>query len=183
MKTLKIFVALVFTGISTLSVSAQDVVYVPTREPVVDAMLKLANVKHTDVVYDLGCGDGRIVITAAQQYEAKGVGIDIDPERIKEANENAEKAGVQDKVEFVLGDLFEADFSEASVVTLYLLSSLNLRLRPLLLEQLKPGTRIVSHAFDMDDWEPAKTQTVDGTRIYLWIVPEDPGKILGTGRK
>lgn len=173
MKTFKIFFAFILVNLMYATpVAAQDVVYVPTREPVVDAMLKLANVKASDVVYDLGCGDGRIVITAAQKYGAKGVGIDIDPERIKEANENAANSNVEDKVEFILGDLFESDFSEASVVTLYLLSSLNLRLRPSLLEQLKPGTRIVSHAFSMGDWEPEKTQTVDGTRIYLWIVPE-----------
>lgn len=158
--------------VSHSNVIAQDVVYVPTDQPVVDAMLELADVKKSDVVYDLGCGDGRIVITAARDYGATGKGIDIDPKRIEEANANATVANVQDKVEFVLADLFQTDFSEASVVTLYLLSSLNLRLRPILLEQLKPGTRIVSHAFSMGDWEPEKTEIVDGATIYLWTVPE-----------
>ena len=151
---------------------AQDVVYVPTSDTVVDAMLKLANVRSGDVVYDLGSGDGRIVIAAAKDYGARGVGIDIDPERIAESNENAAKAGVTDKVKFIKADLFESDFSEANVVTLYLLSKLNERLKPMLMEQLKPGTRVVSHAFDMGDWEPDQTQFVDGTTIYLWTIPE-----------
>lgn len=149
-----------------------DVVYVPTSEPTVMAMLEMADVDSSDIVYDLGSGDGRIVITAAKEFGAKGVGIDIDPDRIKEANENAKAAEVTDKVEFIQDDLFQSDFSEASVVTLYLLSSLNERLRPMLLEQLKPGTKIVSHAFKMGDWEPEKTETVDGNTIYLWTVPE-----------
>ncbi len=151
---------------------AQDVIYVPTSDTVVDAMLKLAKVSSGDVVYDLGSGDGRIVIAAAKKYGARGVGIDIDPERISESNENATEAGVTDKVEFIEADLFESDFSEATVVTLYLLSRLNERLRPILLEQLEPGTRIVSHAFDMGDWEPEETKMVDGTTIYLWTIPE-----------
>ncbi len=175
MKTLKFLsAAIMIAFFSNSSAVAQDVVYVPTKHPVVDAMLKLANVKASDVVYDLGCGDGRIVIAAAKNYGAKGKGIDIDPERIKEARENATEANVTDKVEFVLADLFESDVSEASVVTLYLLSSLNLKLRPILLEQLKPGTRIVSHAFSMGDWEPEKTETIDGATIYLWTVPGTP---------
>ncbi|QEC53392.1 methyltransferase family protein [Anseongella ginsenosidimutans] len=149
-----------------------DVPYVPTSQEVVDAMLELAGVTENDVVYDLGCGDGRIVITAAKQYGATGKGIDIDPERISEAKANAREADVEDKVEFIQADLFESDFSEASVVTLYLLSTINMKLRPILLKQLKPGTRIVSHAFDMGDWEPDETRTVNGTRIYLWTVPE-----------
>ncbi|MDX1604154.1 MAG: methyltransferase domain-containing protein [Salinimicrobium sediminis] len=151
---------------------AQDVIYVPTSDTVVDAMLKLAKVRSGDVVYDLGSGDGRIVIAAAKKYGARGVGIDIDPERISESNENALKAQVTDKVEFIEADLFESDFSEATVVTLYLLSRLNERLKPILMEQLEPGTRVVSHAFDMGDWEPEETQTVDGTTIYLWTIPE-----------
>lgn len=149
-----------------------DVPYVPTRQVVVDAMLDLAKVSEGDVVYDLGCGDGRIVITAAQKHGATGKGIDIDPERIQEAKQNAQEAGVADKVDFVQGNLFEMDFSEASVVTLYLLPSVNMKLRPQLLKQLKPGTRIVSHAFDMDDWEPEQTINVDGANLYLWTVPE-----------
>ncbi len=148
-----------------------DVPYVPTTQKVVDAMLKLANVNKKDVLYDLGCGDGRIVITAAKKYGATGTGIDIDPQRIKEAKENAEKADVGDKVNFIQADLFETDFSKATVVTLYLLPSVNLKLRPQLLKQLKPGTRIVSHAFDMGDWQPEKTETIDGSTIYFWTVP------------
>lgn len=149
-----------------------DVPYVPTKPEVVDAMLRLANVTKSDVVYDLGCGDGRIVIAAAKDYGASGVGIDIDSERIKEANENARKAGVTDKVKFIEGDLFEQDFSRATVVTLYLLPTINLKLRPQLLEQLKPGTRIVSHSFDMGDWKPEKTINVAGSVIHFWTVPE-----------
>lgn len=149
-----------------------DVPYVPTRQVVVDAMLDVAKVKKNDVVYDLGCGDGRIVITAAKKYGATGKGIDLNPERIDEANKNAEEAGVSDLVEFEVGDLFNTDFSKATVVTLYLLPSVNLKLRPILLEQLKPGTRIVSHAFDMGDWQPEQTLKVDGSTIYFWTVPE-----------
>ncbi|MFD2245342.1 SAM-dependent methyltransferase [Pontibacter ruber] len=148
-----------------------DVPYVPTRQVVVDAMLKLAKVTKDDVVYDLGCGDGRIVITAAKEYGATGTGIDINPERIKEANANAQKANVTDKVKFVEGDLFETDFSKATVVTLYLLPTVNMKLRPILLEQLKPGSRIVSHSFDMGDWKPDQTINVDGSTIYFWTVP------------
>lgn len=149
-----------------------DVPYVPTRPAVVNAMLKLANVSSKDVVYDLGCGDGRIVITAAKEYGATGKGIDINPERIAEAKANAQKANVNSKVKFAVGDLFKSDFSPASVVTLYLLPAINLKLRPQLLQQLKPGTRIVSHAFDMGDWKPEKTVEVDGATIYLWTVPK-----------
>ena len=153
-----------------------DVHYVPTPEEVVAEMLKLANVGKDDVIYDLGCGDGRIVITAAQKYGARGVGIDIDPERIKESNENARKAGVTDRVKFLQQDLFTTDFREATVVTLYLLPALNLKLRPKLLSELKPGTRIVSHAFDMGDWKPEKVvnvpSDVDQERtVYFWVVP------------
>lgn len=149
-----------------------DVPYVPTSNEVVDAMLELAKVGKNDVVYDLGCGDGRIVIAAARKYGATGTGIDINPHRIREARQNARQVGVADKVKFVEGDLFQSDFSEASVVTLYLLPAVNLKLRPILLKQLKPGTRIVSHAFDMGDWKPEQKLAVDGTTIYLWTVPE-----------
>ncbi len=152
-----------------------DVHYVPTPEAVVEEMLRVANVGKNDVVYDLGCGDGRIVITAAQKHGARGVGIDIDPQRIKESNENARKAGVTDRVKFLQQDLFETDFSEATVVTLYLLPALNVKLRPKLLRELKPGTRIVSHAFDMGDWKPDKVVTVPGLEeertVYYWVVP------------
>ena len=150
-----------------------DVIYVPTPQPVVDAMLELANVGPDDVLYDLGSGDGRIPITAAKRFGIHAVGIDINPARIREANANAEEAGVADKVTFIEGDMFDAWISEASVVTLYLLQSLNVKLRPKLLSELKPGTRIVSHSFDMaNEWEPEESRDVDGSRIYLWTVPE-----------
>jgi precorrin-6B methylase 2 len=151
---------------------AGDVPYVPTPQPVVDAMLKVAKVGKNDVLYDLGSGDGRIVNTAAQKFGTRGVGIDINPERIQEANENAKKAGVTDRVKFVQQDLFTTDFSEATVVTLYLLPEVNAKLRPKILSELKPGTRIVSHAFDMGDWKPEQTLNVDGKTIYYWVVPE-----------
>lgn len=151
-----------------------DVIYVPTSPEVVEAMLKLANVTKNDVVYDLGCGDGRIVVAAARAFGARAIGIDIDPQRIAEANANAKTAGVEGRVKFVLGDLFEQDLHDATVVTLYLLNSLNLKLRPKLWKELKPGTRVVSHAFDMGDWKPEQTQEVGGTTIYLWRIPSQP---------
>jgi precorrin-6B methylase 2 len=151
----------------------KDVPYVPTSMEVVNKMLETANVTKNDVVYDLGCGDGRIVITAVKDFGAsRGVGIDIDPQRIKEANENAQKAGVTKKVEFIEQDLFQADFRKATVVTLYLLPDVNLKLRPKLLEQLKPGSRIVSNSFTMGDWTPEKTVEADGKMIYFWTVPQ-----------
>ena len=128
--------------------------FVPSPYDVVQRMLTLAEVTRDDIVYDIGCGDGRIVITAAQRFGARGVGIDIDPQRIAEANANAERAGVQHLVQFIQQDAMTVDVSEATVVTLYLLSSSNLKLRPLLTSQLAPGSRIVSHAFSMGDWEP-----------------------------
>ncbi|MGE5647872.1 MAG: class I SAM-dependent methyltransferase [Acidobacteriota bacterium] len=149
-----------------------DVPFVPTSQELVVQMLKMANVSKDDTVYDLGCGDGRIVITAARQFGAHAVGVDINPERIKEANENAKKAGVTDKVKFIEGDLFTADIHPASVVTLYLLPNVNLKLRPRLLKELRPGTRIVSHSFDMDDWKPEKEMDVNGSRLYLWTIPK-----------
>src|SRR5213593_3571229 len=148
-----------------------DVPFVPTTEQAVQAMLKLADVKKTDIVYDLGCGDGRIVIAAAKDFGAHGIGIDIDPQRIQEANENAGKAGVTGLVEFRQQDFFDANISKASVVTLYLLSSVNLKLRPKLLNELKPGTRVVLHSFDMGDWKPDRIAEVEGRKIYLWIIP------------
>jgi 16S rRNA G966 N2-methylase RsmD len=147
-----------------------DVIYVPTPQNVVDAMLKMADVTATDVVYDLGSGDGRIPITAAQKYGARGIGIDINPERIKEANANLAKANVGDKVRFLNQDLFETDLSPATVITLYLLPSLNQKLIPKL-KALKPGTRIVSHSFDMGtEWPPEKTEDVQGRMIYYWTI-------------
>jgi precorrin-6B methylase 2 len=150
-----------------------DVIYVPTPQPVVEAMLKMADVKPNDVVYDLGSGDGRIPITAVQKFGvSKAIGIDIDPQRIKEATENAQKAGVTGKVQFLNQDLFASNFSEATVVTLYLLDTLNEKLRPKLMAELKPGTRIVSHAFRMGDWQPEKTETIEGRTIYFWTIPK-----------
>lgn len=148
-----------------------DVPYVPTPHEVVREMLQIAGVNKNDVLYDLGCGDGRIVITAAQTLGVRGVGVDIDPQRIKESNENARKAGVTDKVQFFQKDLFTMDVSKASVVTMYLLSSVNRKLRPKLFKELKPGTRIVSHDFDMDDWTPDRKKEVDGHTVYYWVIP------------
>ena len=148
-----------------------DVIFVPTPQEVVDAMLKLAKVTKNDVIYDLGSGDGRIPITAAKTYGARGVGIDIDPQRIREANENLKIAGVGDRVKFLNQDLFTTDISEATVVTLYLLPSLNLRLIPKLNSQLKPGTRIVSHSFDMGSAKPIETLNVNGRTVYFWTTP------------
>lgn len=148
-----------------------DVPYVPTPQPVVERMLDIAGVGKNDVVYDLGCGDGRIVITAARDRGARGVGIDLNPERIAEAKANAQTAGVTDKVKFVVGDLFTADFSEATVVTLYLLPDVNRALRPQLWKQLKVGTRVVSHDFDMGpEWPPEKTERVGAKTIYFWTI-------------
>ncbi|HEX8985886.1 MAG TPA: class I SAM-dependent methyltransferase [Bryobacteraceae bacterium] len=156
-----------------------DVPFVPTSQELVVQMLKLANVTNKDTVYDLGCGDGRIVITAAKDFGARAVGVDINPERIKEANENARKAGVNGKVNFVEGDLFTAEIRPATVVTLYLLPNVNMRLRPRLLKELKPGTRVVSHSFDMEDWKPDKEIEVNGSRLYLWTIPAH-GEISGS---
>jgi 23S rRNA G2445 N2-methylase RlmL len=149
-----------------------DVIFVPTPQEVVEEMLRMANVRKGDVLYDLGSGDGRIPITAAKQYGIRAIGIDIDPERIREANDNAKKAGVTNLVRFKQEDLFQANFRDATVVTLYLLPDLNVKLRPRLLAELKPGTRIVSHQFDMGDWKPDKRIELNGRLVYLWIVPE-----------
>ena len=147
--------------------------FLPSPYDVVQRMLTLAEVTRDDIVYDIGCGDGRIVITAAQRFGARGVGIDIDPQRIAEANANAERAGVQHLVQFIQQDAMTVDVSEATVVTLYLLSSSNLKLRPLLTTQLAPGARIVSHAFSMGDWEPDVLDQYEDARgntrsLYLW---------------
>ena len=147
-----------------------DVIFVPTPQEVVDAMLKLAKVTKNDVIYDLGSGDGRIPITAAKTYGARGVGIDIDPQRIKEATENLKTAGVGDRVKFLNQDLFTTDISEATVVTLYLLPSLNLKLLPKLNKELKPGTRVVSHAFDMGpDIKPKMEPVNAGNSAGHWV--------------
>lgn len=149
---------------------ALDVPYEPTSPEIVQAMLRLGSVRPGDVVYDLGCGDGRIVIEAAR-IGARGVGVDLDPQRIREARANARAAGVEEKVEFRLGDLFETDVRPATVVMLYLWPEVNLRLRPKLLAELRPGTRVVSHTHDMGDWQPQETAAVSGHRLYLWIIP------------
>lgn len=148
-----------------------DVPYVQTPDAVVDRMLELAQVAESDYVIDLGSGDGRIPIAAARKYGARGFGVDIDPARVTEANENAQQAGVTDKVEFREQDLFDTDISDASVLTMYLLARINLELRPRILDELRPGTRVVSHAFDMGDWTPDRHENVANSDVYLWIVP------------
>ena len=164
----------------TSPLRAPDVVFLPSDDAVVDAMLKLANVHRNDVVYDLGCGDGKIVIAAARKYGVRAVGIDIDPERIREANANAAAAGVTDRVKFILGDIFDeaVPIRDATVVTLFLLQRLNKQLRPRLLRELAPGTRVVSNSFNMgDDWPPQRTQLVNNFTIYLWTIPRRaPGR-------
>lgn len=150
-----------------------DVPYVATPNETVRGMLELANVSGEDVVYDLGSGDGRIPIAAAHRYDARSVGIEIKPSLVDRARKNAKLSGVQDQVTFRQQDLFEADFSEATVVTMYLFPEVNLKLRPMLFEQLEPGTRVVSHSFDMNGWAPDSTTTVNGDVLYLWTIPEE----------
>jgi ribosomal protein L11 methylase PrmA len=154
-----------------------DIGYLPTPQEAVEVMLSLAEVCEADILYDLGSGDGRVLITAAQKFGTRGVGIDIDPQRISQAIENAQQSGVSDRVMFLHQNLFESDFYEATIVVLYLLPHLNLRLRPRLLQQLKPGTRILSHDFDMGDWQPHHVQTVktpeETATVYQWIVPSE----------
>lgn len=148
-----------------------DVPYVPTQMSVVDAMLDMAKVTKSDTLYDLGCGDGRIVVRAASRFGCRGVGVDLDPERVAEANENAAKEKVTHLTRFEVGDVFRFDFSPATVVTMYLLPAVNLKLRPRLLKELKPGTRVVSHDFDMGDWTPQETREVGRSRVFLWTIP------------
>ncbi|UBF23564.1 class I SAM-dependent methyltransferase [Kovacikia minuta CCNUW1] len=154
-----------------------QVPYEPTPYPVAEAMLELAKVTQDDVVYDLGSGDGRIIITAAQKFGARGVGIDINSQLVEESRENARKAGVSDRVQFLKQDLFKADVRQATVVTLYLLPKINLKLRPILLRQLKPGTRIVSHEHSMGDWKPDQIVKIDAPdrlhTLYYWVVPKE----------
>jgi SAM-dependent methyltransferase len=176
-----------FSGLALLAASTpgwaqeRDVPYVPTPEAVVLEMLRLAGVTKDDVVYDLGSGDGRIVIAAAQRFGARGVGIDIDPDRVAEATANARRAGVADRATFRRQDLFEADIREATVVTMYLLPGVNERLRPKLLGELRPGTRLVSHAFDMGDWKPERVVEAQGSTLYYWVIPSVvPSSVDGT---
>ena len=155
-----------------LAAQGQDVPFLESPESVVETMLELAEVDSTDVVYDLGSGDGRIVITAAVRYAARGVGIEIDPELIELSNENAREAGVADRVEFAEGDFFEADFSEATVLAIYLWPKVNRKLRPLMDEQLAPGTRVVSHRYPVQGWTPEQRVKVEGRWVYLYRIPE-----------
>jgi SAM-dependent methyltransferase len=158
-------------GAQQAKLPTPDIHFVPTPPAIVDAMLKVARVTPTDLIYDLGSGDGRIVITAAQKYGARGIGIEIDPELIKEATKKASKAGVADHVTFLQADLFKTDLSEASVVTLFLSPSINRRLEAKLKRELKPGSRVVSHRFPIDDWKPDENLEVKGTHVYLWHIP------------
>ncbi|MEW5744238.1 MAG: class I SAM-dependent methyltransferase [Nitrospirota bacterium] len=161
-----------------------DVRYDPSPPAVVKTMLSLGGVTKTDTLFDLGSGDGRIVITAAKKYGVRSTGIDLDPQRIEESRENARKAGVQDRVAFIRGDLFNVDISSATVVTLFLYDDVNIRLRPKLLRDLKPGTRVVSHEHDMDDWKPDRKVTVEGHNVYYWVIPANVGGTWqwGTGK-
>ncbi len=166
------FAGMLVLGVLCGQLAAQhlDVPYVPTPHEVVDAMLDVTNTGPGDYVIDLGSGDGRIVIAAAKRG-AFGHGIDLNPVRVEEAEENARKSGVSDRVIFLKGDLFDANISRASVVTMYLLSSVNLRLKPVLFEQLRPGTRIVSHSFSMGNWRPDETLVLDNRHVYYWVIP------------
>jgi SAM-dependent methyltransferase len=183
---LTLLAGVTFFGVAAYSEEPiPEVPYVPTPEEVVMGMLRMAGVTQNDIVYDLGCGDGRIVITAAKVFGARGVGVDNDPTLIRQSNENARKAGVTDRVKFIEQDLFETDIQEATVVALYLLPELNLKLRPKLLRDLRPGSRVVTHEFDMGDWKPDNTGTVakvkiyyhptipyeKDTRFYYWVIP------------
>ena len=180
-RSLTVIAALLLSSISAgrpMPVQAQDsslenkkiVPFVPTPQEVVDKMIELGGVKKGDTVYDLGSGDGRIVITAAKKG-ARAVGFEIDGDLLKESRQNIQKAGVENLAEIRQQDILTVDLSPASVVTMYLLPDVNLKLRPNVLSQMKPGSRVVSHAFDMGDWKPDKTERVDGRTIYLWIVP------------
>jgi SAM-dependent methyltransferase len=178
-----ICLALVFVSLSSKRAVSQtisdkeekimlDVPYEPSSEEVVGAMLEIAKVGKDDLVYDLGCGDGRIVIAAAQKAGARGVGVDLDPERIKESIENAQKANVIDRVQFFQQDLFQTEIGKATVVMLYLWPEVNLKLRPKLFRELKPGTRVVSHSHDMGSWEPDQTITTsEGHKVHFWVIP------------
>jgi SAM-dependent methyltransferase len=164
--------------VNNVSAQAQDVreevdihaPYIATPYPVVDAMLALARVKKKDLIIDLGCGDGRIVIEAAKRYGARGIGVDINPERIAEAKANARRERVEQLVKFEEQNVYDADLKEATVVTLYLLQNINLKLRPILKSQLKPGARIVSHSFDMGTWKPTKVRMLGSDPIFLWKI-------------
>lgn len=190
-----LFSLLFFGPAGHAQIREPDVIFVATPQDVVKEMLKIAGLTKDDVLYDLGCGDGRIVITAAKEFGARGIGVDIDPQRIRESNENARKAGVAHRVTFLEQDLFQMNISEATVVTLYLLDELNLRLRPKLLSELKPGTRVVSHDFEMADWRPDRVVMMNdsdvffpdgrllkhGTKFNFWVIPAQAGGIWRWG--
>jgi predicted RNA methylase len=157
-------------SVALLIPQTPDIHFVPTTNDVADAMLRLAQVTADDVVYDLGSGEGAIVLRAAEKFGARGVGVEIDPKLVKTANDRARKRGLADKVLFIEGDLFKADISQATVVTLYLSGSINRRLAPKLMAELKPGARVVSHRFDMYDWRPEAHVRAGGTDVYLWTI-------------
>ena len=173
---LLLLVAVAGAQVPTTEKKALDVPYVPTHESLVDEMLRMAKVGKNDILFDLGSGDGRIVITAARRFGTRGIGYDLDPDRVTEARENAKRAGVSDRVRFEEQDIFTANISSATVVTMYLLPDVNLKLRPKLLSELKPGTRIVSHNYDLGDWEPVQRKDMDvngvSHTLYLWVVPK-----------
>ncbi|HEV7392050.1 MAG TPA: class I SAM-dependent methyltransferase, partial [Burkholderiales bacterium] len=156
----------------------KDVIWVPTPQSLVDRMLQMADTKSTDFVVDLGAGDGRTVITAAKKFGARALGIEYNPDMVELAKRNAEKEGVAGRAQFIRADIFQTDFTQATVLTLYLLPSLNVKLRPTILN-MKPGTRVVSHAFTMDDWQPDQVESSEGRTAYMWIVP---AKAAGTWR-
>jgi SAM-dependent methyltransferase len=168
-----ITIVLCFSATGYTQKREPDVIFEPTPQDIVEEMLKMAEVTENDVVYDLGCGDGRFIITAANKYGARGVGVDINPVRVKESTENAIKAGVADRLRIFEGDLFETDIREATVVTLYLLTDLNLKLRPKLLRELRPGSRVVSYSFSMGDWKPDKVGNLPKGTFYYWVIPAD----------
>ncbi len=173
MTSLRLLAAGLLLALTSCVDTSQDIHYVPTPEAVVDEMLRLAELEEGDLLYDLGSGDGRIPIAAARDYGVRAIGIEIDSRLIERARENARQAGVDHLVEFRQDDLYETDFSDATVVALYLGDMLNLRLRPKLLDELEPGSRVVSHAFGMGNWIPDVQKTVDNRRVYKWTVPEN----------
>lgn len=168
---LALLLSLIVVTAASAAPPKPDVIYVPTPQSVVDAMLDMAKVAPGDVLYDLGSGDGRIPITAAKRFGVRSVGIEIDVALVREASREARRQRVDQLASFRKADLFTTDLSEATVVTLYLLDTVNLRLRPKLLSELKPGVRVVSHAFHMGDWTPDEVREVDGNMIYMWTIP------------
>lgn len=175
---LRLVLGLLVSLFGCRTIPGQDVRYEPTPMPVVRAMLELADVGPQDLVYDLGSGDGRIPITAASEFGARGVGIEIDPVLVTQAHAKAREAGVEDKVEFRLGDMYAADVRSATVVTLFLHPKPNLKLRPKLRSELQAGSRVVSYVWDMADWTPEESRRVNAQRIFLWRIPHRAGPII-----